>query len=382
MKLPYKRPSDPELAQLYDAINEVAQAQVTTSEAPGLITAVPTFAELRKTPGDVTGAAGPPAITVSGIKAPGDNGAAMTFAWKPGDARDDNNGDNSTGDGIVAVVGIDRGRWTRAQAVASVQTLTAGTGISLTGPAATPTISNTGVISATAGTGLTNSGTATAPVFNVTAAPGKTLIRRSVITGNTTLGKATGTTFATWRMVGGGGGGGGCGTTGLAGGGGSAGGYAEGSTATIPSASWSIAIGAAGTAGVSGASQTDGGAGGNTTISNGTTTTTAFGGPGGVASTSTTQGVSVAGGAAPAVSTNGDVNSSGEPGGRGINLTTTACVTGQGGSGPFGAGGRSKSVGSAGDTGIGYGAGGSGASVSSSNGGAGTAGILILEEWG
>lgn len=50
-----------------------------------------------------------------------------------------------------------------------VTSITAGTGIAVTGTASVPIVSNTGVLSVTAGTGISVTGTATAPVINATA---------------------------------------------------------------------------------------------------------------------------------------------------------------------------------------------------------------------
>jgi len=47
-----------------------------------------------------------------------------------------------------------------------VQTITAGTGVSLTGTIVDPIINNTGVLSVSAGTGISTSGTPSAPVIN------------------------------------------------------------------------------------------------------------------------------------------------------------------------------------------------------------------------
>jgi hypothetical protein len=49
-----------------------------------------------------------------------------------------------------------------------VQTITAGTGVSLTGTIVDPIINNTGVLSVSAGTGISTSGTASAPKINNT----------------------------------------------------------------------------------------------------------------------------------------------------------------------------------------------------------------------
>lgn len=199
--------------------------------------------------------------------------------------------------------------------------------------------------------------------------PSGQLLRTSVLTSGTSLVKIANCRRAHVRMVGGGGGGAGAGINQYGGGGGAAGGYAEFFTNTIP-ATWFFSIGAGGLAGSF--VPTDGGSGGNTTFSDGATLVTAFGGGGG--------GI-LGPGQSPAISTNGTINGSGEPGG-----TQDRVTSGRGGSSLLGGAGGppvGNDVDSDGSPGTGYGAGGSGGYrfVTNASGGAGTAGAIILEEY-
>ncbi len=210
----------------------------------------------------------------------------------------------------------------------------------------------------------------------------------------TTL-KTSGTTFTTGlntnlvrvRLQAGGGAGGGAATVatpgGGAGGGGSAGGYAEKLFVVDPATQYTIAIGAAGSPGAAGSA--DGGAGGDTTFAVGATTVTAFGGLGGKGMAAGVTNLTALGGASPAVSTNGDLNMGGAPGGFGLRFTGLLANSGVGGSSLFGGGGNSRSTSGAGSAGVGYGAGGSGAvcvnNAGDVAGGAGLGGALIVDEY-
>jgi hypothetical protein len=208
--------------------------------------------------------------------------------------------------------------------------------------------------------------------------------------------KTSGTSFTTGastntivvRLNGGGGAGGGAAAPGnnntTCGGGGGSGGYAEKTFSVSPSTAYTYAIGAAG-AGASGAA---GGAGGNSTFTVGGTTVTAKGGGGGPVKAAVGGLGLLAGGAAAAVSTSGDLNCSGMRGLNGIQMDGTANIAcgGDGGSCLFGSGGIGKMNGAgAGAAGIGFGAGGGGAcSVSNQaaqTGGAGLAGVIIIDEY-
>lgn len=206
--------------------------------------------------------------------------------------------------------------------------------------------------------------------------------------------KTTGTSFTTGattntifvRLQAGGGAGGGGATAAVSAasaGGGASGGYAEKTFTVTPSTAYTYAIGAAGAAGTAG--NNPGGDGGNSTFAVGATTVTAFGGPGGVGMAATTTIISVLGGASPTISTNGDVNCGGAHGEPGLAFTGLIGNSGAGGSSIFGAGANGRITAGAGTTGVGYGAGGSGGLVVNNSsavaGGAGLAGIIIIDEY-
>jgi hypothetical protein len=206
------------------------------------------------------------------------------------------------------------------------------------------------------------------------------LLKRSVVTGGTTFTTTLATTsFKVFLQGGGGGGGGNPATASTAGSGGSAGGYAEKYfTGVVGNTTYTIQIGAAG-AGASGANGT---AGTSTLITVGATTVTANGGNFGLLAVAAT---SVAGGASPAVSTNGDLNSGGEPGEEGVS-SATSLVGGSGGGCNYGAGGGTSTTNATtGKAAIGFGAGGGGSSTLATAGalagGAGAAGVMVIEEY-
>lgn len=191
-------------------------------------------------------------------------------------------------------------------------------------------------------------------------------------------------------LFGGGGGGGGVGASAGSpqvnvGGGGASGGMAMFTTSTIP-ASWSYSIAAGGTAGTSGGGT--GGTGGNTVFTDGATICTSYGGLGGVgdASAATTPSLT-AGGMPSASSTNAIIIAQGQPGGDGIHLQgTSSNRSGHGGGTIFGMGGPGLLVNGAGNPGVIYGTGGSGALAmnggAAQQGGAGASGLIILLEFG
>jgi hypothetical protein len=211
-------------------------------------------------------------------------------------------------------------------------------------------------------------------------------LRTTVLTSGTQFTTGPDTNSIVLRMVAGGGQGGGCtvGSASISGGagGGAAGGYAEKTFAVTPNATYSYTIGAGGS--TSGAGANTGQVGGNTTFVVGATTVTANGGPGGLGCTSAATVVTL-GGAPPAVSTNGDVNGSGMPGGSGFVSAVGVAVSGQGGSGPFGAGGNGLKTQGTGNAAIGFGAGGGGGCTISTTGavagGAGTGGCITVNEY-
>lgn len=209
------------------------------------------------------------------------------------------------------------------------------------------------------------------------------LISTSIVNaGTTTVTAPVNATSGFARLVGGGGGGGG--TTSSAsnaavGGGGGAGGYLEKTFAATGGTAYTCAVGTGGSGGNT--SGGTGGTGNDTTLTVGGVTYTAKGGNGGVGQTFGTGLAVVLGGAVTAVSTNGDVNSAGQPGANAIRLSGTVAVSGAGGGSVFGGAGSAKSSNSAGVDAIGFGSGGGGGCALSSAvaGGAGKAGILIID---
>lgn len=186
-------------------------------------------------------------------------------------------------------------------------------------------------------------------------------------------------------QAGGGAGGSNSGSLGLGGqaGGGSAGGYALKAFKFSPGGiTYSCSIGAGGVPGAAGGN--NGGDGGNTVIVLGATTVTANGGKGGITMAQGTSPLMALGGASPAVSTNGDLNAGGMPGGNSHRFSGTLGVSGIGGSCLFGAGGLPiKDTTADGNPGKGYGSGGSGGNAinSSARGGAGMPGCIVIREY-
>jgi hypothetical protein len=211
------------------------------------------------------------------------------------------------------------------------------------------------------------------------------LLKRTVLTSGTSFTTGASTNSILVRMVGGGGGGAGCtsvASAASAGGGGGAGGYAEKLFAVAPNTAYTYAIGAAGT-GVSGAGGNNGTA---STFAVGATTVTANGGSGAPVATAVTTLVAYAGGAGAAISTNGDVNSAGQPGAPGVTLivATPIVASGAGGATPFGAGGNGLAAVGAGNNGLGFGSGGGGAATGASTvrtGGNGVGGVIVVDEF-
>lgn len=201
--------------------------------------------------------------------------------------------------------------------------------------------------------------------------------------GNFTTGPTTNTIVI--RGVGGGAGGGGCtsvASAASAGGGGGAGGYIEKTVTVTPNTAYAYVCGALG-AGVSGAA---GNNGADSTFIVGATTYTAKGGTGAPVATAVNGLTSYPGGAGGTVSTNGDLNSAGQPGHAGhtlIQATPMGC-SGAGGSSPFGTGGVGIAAVGNGVAALGRGAGGGGAFTGASaarTGGDGTAGCWIVDEY-
>ncbi len=216
-----------------------------------------------------------------------------------------------------------------------------------------------------------------------------------VLTSSGTYTPSAGTKSILVKIVGGGGGGGGVAATvsasiedALAGGGGGAGGYCEYYVASV-AASYPVTVGAAGTGGVAGANP--GSAGGSSTFNG---TVSAGGGSGGGGCTATV-GIFYNAGGAGGTAGGGTVNIPGNSGSNGViyvNSSSPAACSGIGGSGPLGQGGVSPyivNLSKAGNSGTGYGSGGSGAIstwTSGGNNGAqaggnGTSGVIIVYEY-
>ena len=194
--------------------------------------------------------------------------------------------------------------------------------------------------------------------------------------------------------IGGGGGGGAAGTSSTpqasaAAGGGGAGFFDV--LLTLVGTTATYAVGAKGTGSTSATS--GGGNGGDTTLTHNSITYTAGKGTGGAPQQGGTSAAIASGGAGGTV-TNGDLQVAGQDGQDGIRRSATDVVSGDGGDSQFGTGGRSSEFVAAatgatnGQTAKGYGAGGSGgvairnvAGSSTANGGDGTAGFLMIEEW-
>jgi hypothetical protein len=210
-------------------------------------------------------------------------------------------------------------------------------------------------------------------------------LKTTILTAGTSFTTQMATATIGLRMVGGGGGGGSVAAAvslSGGGGGGGAGGYLEKTVAVSPNTAYAYTIGAAGTAATAGAN--NGGVGGDSTFVVGATTYTAKGGSGGIGGTAANPSANL-GGAGGTVSTNGDVNSGGMPGQAGASYAAALAVSGNGGSGQFGSGGNGVKTTVAGAAGLGNGSGGSG-SCSISNGtaaagGAGTAGLIAVDEY-
>lgn len=181
------------------------------------------------------------------------------------------------------------------------------------------------------------------------------------------------------RMWAGGGGGGAC-TTAItnsaAAGGGAAGGYAEKTFSVQGNTAYTYAIGGGGGSAA---------AGGITTFAVAGVTVTCNGGLAGASQTVAAPPLVSLGGATPAVSTNGDVNGGGMPGEGGNCETAAIAKSGNGGSSEVGGAGLGRTSQGNGNAAIGRASGGGGACILSggisTTGGAGTAGLIIVEEY-
>jgi hypothetical protein len=223
--------------------------------------------------------------------------------------------------------------------------------------------------------------------FAVASTIGGRLLRppQHVTATNAAFAHPTGTKLIYVEGVGSGGGGGGCGALqGACGNGGNTGNWGCKAFTSISGTS-NITIGAAGTTGAGVA----GGNGGNCSFVHNAVTLTLPGGIGGtILAGAATQAASAAN-AGNAASTGADVGAIGQLGGLATRSTpsASAAFSGDGGSNPFGFGGKGfGGVNGAGVPGSGHGAGGGGAtapvSAVAAAGGAATAGRFIIWEFG
>ena len=195
----------------------------------------------------------------------------------------------------------------------------------------------------------------------------------------------SGTTHIVVELIGQGGGGGGCtGTSSdvAVGGGGGSGGSAVWFHA-LTAATGTYTVGTSGGTGGTTSGGT-GTAGTATTFAYDGTTVTANGGSGGVGETAGTSAAFVAGGAAAAVSTNGTINGSGQPGAYAWRASGTVGASGAGASIAYGGGGVGLTSAGVGNAGVGYGSGGGGCMTTNSTaeaGGAGAGGLIVVWEY-
>ena len=219
---------------------------------------------------------------------------------------------------------------------------------------------------------------------------GSLLARQVLTTASSAYAPSQGATRLRVRMVGGGGGGGGAsgGTGFAAAGGGGSGGWGEFEVLVSGGiVGGGVSVGAGGAAGASGAF---GGNGAATQVTINATTYVVNGGMGGEGGINTLTVRSAQGGAAGTVALQpGNISSGGSPGLNGQVFSSGAqAYAGNGGSNPFGAGGRGFSGGGGGAANVGgdalgYGGGGGGAFAAAANllGGAGVPGLIVIEEY-
>lgn len=206
-----------------------------------------------------------------------------------------------------------------------------------------------------------------------------------VLTSSGTYTPSTGTGTVNLVLVGGGGGGGGVrgsAASAGAGGGGGAGGLCI-KTFSGVTGTYTYTIGSGGGGGT-GAGPSVGSNGTATTFVNGGTTYRASPGVGGSPCTLSAA-LQIRSGGDGGGSSNGDLNCPGQAGGYGINVSTTTCISGSGGTTPYGGGGIPvNSASAAGNNGSGYGSGGSGAAAVgnvNNTGGSGANGVIIVFEY-
>jgi hypothetical protein len=220
------------------------------------------------------------------------------------------------------------------------------------------------------------------------AAQGRIFLGRQIITATGTYTPNPLANRVLLKMVGSGGGGGGVANSSAGqvavGAGGASGSYFEKwidpAAAIVGGAA---TVGAAGTAGAN--TGAAGGTGGDVSLVVNSVTYTAKGGPGGGFVASSASNVQSQGGGFVTGTSAGDVATAQEPGGAGQGFGGTIGTSGWGGSSPWGAGGAHAIAAGAGNAGHGNGAGGSGGlSINASGavtGGAGTIGLIIVDEY-
>jgi hypothetical protein len=249
----------------------------------------------------------------------------------------------------------------------------------ITGTAANITASSNTSLTSLAN--LATVGTVTTGVWNGTCTAGYAFLT-SGTSWTSPAGITTNTQFKFTLIGAGGGGGGAKGLFASAQGGGSgACGILE-ITGISPSTAYTIAIGAAGSAGTN--TPGNGGSGGNTSITIGGTTYTAGGGGGSTANSNTSSaGFGVGGGGGGTV-TGFTINNNGTSGSPGIAIGSGNAIGGAGAPSCFG-GGTPYAITAAGSGAGTYGAGGGGGSSNSSStgqaGGGGGAGAMLIEWW-
>ena len=210
------------------------------------------------------------------------------------------------------------------------------------------------------------------------AMPGRYL-RTRVFTSGTSTTVSSNVTLIKCRLQAPGGGGGNCVTAitnSAAGGGGASGGYAEKTFAVTPGQTINFVLPAGGASATAGA---------DATLTVNGVVVTAKGGPAGAAQTVAAPPLISLGGAAPAASTNGDVNGSGAPGGEGNCETAAIAMSGVGGESAFGGSGNGRATQGIGNAAVGFGSGGGGACILSGGanvaGGAGSGALLVIDEY-
>lgn len=206
---------------------------------------------------------------------------------------------------------------------------------------------------------------------------------------NASFAHPTGTRILVVEGVGGGGASGGAAVTnaGSAGSGGNSGTWGR-RTFTNPSLTSNITVGAGGTVGAAGAIGNDGG---SSTLVNGATTVTLPGGRGGQVLAGGTTSAMATANVATSAATNADISITGNSGQKAFraDASSSAAVSGEGGSNPLGQGGMgiggagATSIAGQAGTGFGSGAGGrnNGTSVTATVGTAGQIGVWIIWEF-